>query len=300
MEFQKGNQKVWFHFPQGKSGIFHTYDNFQPSLKFPARKIHVFLPINYEDTTEKYKVAYMNDGNAIFWKGGAFNKTWDLLKVLDGLYSQNIIEKIIIVAIEPLDRESEYTHDKVLTRNSGNVDQYADFLVSSLKPFIDENYRTQSAAKDTSIIGSSHGGLAAFYIATRHPASFGIAICMSPSFWVGVDSYFSLFPFKFPYLSSLKSKPLLSDVRKVLENPLIRPKIYIDYGLVRSGGFHNYVIEKLATDRSIEAIQILIEYGYKINDDLFVCEDKNGIHEESSWHARMYDILPLFYKKIKN
>ena len=101
MEFQKGNQKAWFHFPQGSSGIFHTYDNFQPSSKFPARKIHVFLPINYEATTEKYKVAYMNDGNTIFWKGGAFNKTWDMLKVLDDLYSKNIIEKIIIVAIEP-------------------------------------------------------------------------------------------------------------------------------------------------------------------------------------------------------
>jgi enterochelin esterase-like enzyme len=38
------------------------------------------------------------------------------------------------------------------------------------------------------IIGSSHGGLAAFHMALSHPTIFGIAICMSPSFWAGIDS----------------------------------------------------------------------------------------------------------------
>jgi enterochelin esterase-like enzyme len=36
-------------------------------------------------------------------------------------------------------------------------------------------------------IGSSHGGLAAFHMALSHPAIYGIAICMSPSFWAGID-----------------------------------------------------------------------------------------------------------------
>ena len=297
MEFQKGNQKVWFHLAQDKIGIFHTFDNFQPSPKFPPRKIHIFLPIEYEQCNEKYKVVYMNDGNTIFWKGGAFNKTWNLLKVLSDLYGKNLIEKLIIVAIEPIDRESEYTHDKVFSRNSGNVDNYAYYLALILKPFIDQNYRTQLSGKDTSIIGSSHGGLAAFYIATRYPASFGIGICLSSSFWVGVDSSISIYPFKFPYVSSLKSSSLIAPVKNVLMDPSIRPKLYIDYGLVRTGGFHNYLIEDWATRRSKEAIKILLEYGYTINEDLFVCEDKFGSHEEDSWHCRMYNILPLFYKK---
>jgi len=37
-------------------------------------------------------------------------------------------------------------------------------------------------------LGSSHGGLAAFHMALSHPTIFGIAICMSPSFWAGIDS----------------------------------------------------------------------------------------------------------------
>ncbi len=38
--------------------------------------------------------------------------------------------------------------------------------------------------------GSSHGGLAAFYVAARAPQHcFGIAVCMSPSFWAGLGNY---------------------------------------------------------------------------------------------------------------
>jgi len=39
-----------------------------------------------------------------------------------------------------------------------------------------------------SFLGSSHGGLAAFHMALSHPKIFSIAICMSPSFWAGLDS----------------------------------------------------------------------------------------------------------------
>lgn len=39
----------------------------------------------------------------------------------------------------------------------------------------------------TAIIGSSHGGLAAFYIAASYPEKFGIVGAMSSSFGAGLD-----------------------------------------------------------------------------------------------------------------
>ena len=38
------------------------------------------------------------------------------------------------------------------------------------------------------ILGSSHGGLAAFYTATQYPEQFRCVAALSPSFWVGLDS----------------------------------------------------------------------------------------------------------------
>jgi len=85
----------------------------------------------------------------------------------------------------------------------GGVDDYNNYIVNYIKPFIDRNYRTLSDAKHTVIVGmiltfdlyvrtstfvgSSHGGLAAFHMALSHPTIFGMAICMSSSFWVGLD-----------------------------------------------------------------------------------------------------------------
>ena len=85
----------------------------------------------------------------------------------------------------------------------GGVDEYNNYIVNHVKAFIDRNYRTLSSAKytvivgmrliieedkiDVIIVGSSHGGLAAFHMALSHPRIFGIAICMSSSFWAGLD-----------------------------------------------------------------------------------------------------------------
>ncbi len=85
----------------------------------------------------------------------------------------------------------------------GGVHDYNNYIVNHLKPFIDRNYRTLSGVKHTVIVGmtltfdfrvrtstclgSSHGGLAAFHMALSHPTIFGIAICMSSSFWAGLD-----------------------------------------------------------------------------------------------------------------
>jgi predicted alpha/beta superfamily hydrolase len=70
----------------------------------------------------------------------------------------------------------------------GGLDEYANLMATRIKGFIDKNYRTAAEPENTTIIGSSHGGLASFYIANAYPEQFGRAVAMSPSFWVGLDS----------------------------------------------------------------------------------------------------------------
>ena len=59
-----------------------------------------------------------------------------------------------------------------------------NWLVGTLKPYIDENYRTLSDREHTYIAGSSMGGLMSLYAVTAYNHIFGKAACLSPSLWV--------------------------------------------------------------------------------------------------------------------
>jgi pimeloyl-ACP methyl ester carboxylesterase len=180
----------------------------------------------------------------------------------------------------------------------GGLDSYAAYLAFSLKGFIDANYRTQSEPEKTMILGSSHGGLAAFYTATQYPEHFRCVAALSPSFWVGIDSLveMSLFKFSGPFFGTLKSSALIYAAEKTLQDPDKRLKIYLDWGLVRDGGFHNAFIEERATARGREMRDLLIgEYGYRENENLFIVEDPLGEHDEESWSSRMENVLKIFF-----
>jgi len=57
---------------------------------------------------------------------------------------------------------------------------YANFIASDVMDWARQSYPD---VKDGVIFGLSLSGLAAAYIASRHPAVFRAAVCQSPSFW---------------------------------------------------------------------------------------------------------------------
>jgi len=219
--FQRGKERAWFHDEGDAYGVFHTYDAF--SACGAARKIHVLVPRGYEESAASYPVIYMNDGNTSFWRGGIGNRTWGVQKTLAELGTS--IDRPIVVAIEPRDRESEYTYAPwVPLRSCCGLPDYAREVATCLKPWIDGNYRTRSAAASTSIVGSSHGGLASYWIASRYPNAFGAAAAMSPSFWAGLGG------------SGVSGSSLVTPVTSTLRGSG-RPRFWIDWGLRRSNGF---------------------------------------------------------------
>lgn len=132
-------------------------------------------------------------------------------------------------------------------------------------------------------MGSSHGGLAAFYVAASRPEVFGGLIAMSSSFWVGLDDRV-----KGTVGGPLSTSALITQLGPKLHNA-IRPRVYIDWGLVRTGGDYNAITEALATTRGREMATLLqsAPYGYVVGRDLTTVEDPNGEHEENSWGRRI-------------
>ena len=294
-----GNQRVRIYDVGFSAGYFHAYDHFQTNgAAYPEREIQVFLPRNYESERNRYPVVYMHDGTTAFFKGGLANQTWDVANTLGNFYREHAAPKFIVVAIYPVDRNREYTHAAWSGSAWGGLSSYCSCIADWIKPFIDEHYRTLPERENTMILGSSHGGLAAFYIANQRPDKFGFCSALSPSFWVGVD-HGEGFPVVMPdHNASLKRSQLIAMCHETLADVKRRPIIYLDWGLVRTGGPHNEFIEERATARAREMVQILqTDYGYRIGQDLLVYEDPQGEHNEESWGKHVPRILQYFIRQ---
>jgi predicted alpha/beta superfamily hydrolase len=92
---------------------------------------------------------------------------------------------MIVVGIDNglANRINEYTYDADRERGGGHGAEYAGFLLTEVKPFVDQRYRTQLGRTHTFLGGSSLGALVSLEIARRHPDIFGGVIAMSPALW---------------------------------------------------------------------------------------------------------------------
>ncbi|WP_298153662.1 alpha/beta hydrolase-fold protein [Flavobacterium sp.] len=152
-----------------------------------TKKIWVYLPKSYaHNPDKKYQVMYMHDAQNLFDKKTAYAGEWEVDETLDRLNAN-----VIVIGIEHGNdkRIDELTPFKNEKYGGGNADAYLDFIVYTLKPYVDKNYRTKTKAKNTTIFGSSLGGLVSFYAVLKYPEVFGKAGVFSPSFWFTKDIY---------------------------------------------------------------------------------------------------------------
>ena len=292
--FTKGGQTAWFHDEGDTAGFFHTYDAMSLSGKeLWPHKVHVFLPRDYEETGQRYGVLYMNDGHTVFFPGGYYYRTWNLADKLAELYCKQTLAPILVVAVCPVDRNCEYTHARWNdAAGCCRLPEYADYLVNTLKPFIDGCYRTLPGRAMHA--GASHGGLAAFYTGLRYPGIFNLVAALSPSFWVGLDDADDFPLVKARPEQRLEKSALLSDLATGLADSR-RPALYLDWGLVRGGGPHNSHIEALAAQRGREMAELLASrHGYCSGKTLFAAEISDGDHTECSWRGRLDTALRLW------
>ncbi len=157
-----------------------TFEIEAPQLQV-SKKIWLYLPKNYATSTKRFPVIYMHDAQNLFDAKTSYIGEWNVDEKLDSLNAQ-----VIVVGIEHGNekRLEELTPFRNEKYGGGKADQYLDFIVNTLKPKIDKQYRTKTNAKHTTIIGSSLGGLLSFYAILKYPKTFGKAGVFSPSFWI--------------------------------------------------------------------------------------------------------------------
>jgi enterochelin esterase-like enzyme len=103
---------------------------------------------------------------------------WQLLpsvRMFDNLFHDGKLGPTIAV----------YTDSPARDRDLACSDDYLDFLVDELLPWVLEKYPADFTAARTVISGRSLGGLFAGYACLRRPDVFGNAMMQSPSLWWG-------------------------------------------------------------------------------------------------------------------
>ncbi len=211
MEVPKG--KVTDVVPQWKKHSDWYDSTFYPDIRILSkrfnlpqlrrrRRISVLLPWNYTESTQRYPVLYLQDGQNLFEDNAPFG-TWGVDKQLAFL-AQNGNGNFIVVAIDHggKDRISEYSPYDSQKWGEGLGREYASFLAETLKPYIDQQFRTLPGREHTGIGGSSMGGLISIYAGIMFPKVYSKFMIFSPSLWLTPRVYYE--PFQFSAFQSTK------------------------------------------------------------------------------------------------
>lgn len=284
----------WGQLPFTANGLVERLENF-PSDFVAARNIDIWTPEGY-DQTIKYPVIYMHDGQMLFDSTQTWNQQeWQVDEVFSALIKDQKIKPCIVVGIHnsqtrhadyfpqkafdilpPHIKEGYMPLDSVKRISSTfpegpQADNYLQFIVEELKPYIDSRFSTQSDPANTYILGSSMGGLISMYAMFEYPNIFGGAGCMSTHWIGGFHDNNNPVPAAFLHYMN-KNMPSAND-----------HKIYFDHGTI--GLDSMYSIHQLNINDALR------DAGYVDNKSLKTAVFQDHDHKEIYWAQRLDQVL---------
>jgi predicted alpha/beta superfamily hydrolase len=154
------------------------------------RKIRVYLPPNYSSSEKSFPVLYMHDGQNLFDDKTSYVGEWGVDEALNQIHNQNKLS-LIVVGVDngQAQRMNELSPWQNNKYGVAEGEQYMQFIVEQVKPYIDSHYRTLADQQNTAIMGSSMGGLISHYAILKYPNTFSKAGIFSPSFWYSEQVY---------------------------------------------------------------------------------------------------------------
>jgi predicted alpha/beta superfamily hydrolase len=144
-------------------------------------------------------------------------------------------------------------------------EQYMDFIVEVVKPYIDSNFRSKTDRLNTAIMGSSMGGLISHYGVHAYPDVFSKAGIFSPSYWYSQD-VFSFTQFKKAQLDT---------------------RLYVMYGDKEGDGMI------ADTDKMLRQLR---QQGHPRQNTLFKRVPK-GEHNEQLWRTEFTEAIQWLFQQ---
>ncbi|HWD89848.1 MAG TPA: alpha/beta hydrolase-fold protein [Mucilaginibacter sp.] len=159
-------------------------DNLHSNILGEDRKIWVYVPDGAKDTSKRFPVLYLLDGDA------HFSSVVGMIQELSGVNGNTICPDMIVVGIPNTDRTRDLTptHSLLMPdgskppflKSSGGGEKFTAFLEKELIPHIDSLY---PAAPYRMLTGHSFGGLTVMNVLVHHSGMFNAYIAIDPSMW---------------------------------------------------------------------------------------------------------------------
>jgi len=222
-------------------------------------RIRAYVPPGYdENTLSSYPVAYMQDGQNLFFPEDAFmGHDWKVDSTGDVLRAMGAAEDVIILGMYSGDRMTEYTKP--------GYELYARSLAEEVVPEVERRgVRAGRHRRYRSVWGSSLGGVVSFYTVWQHPDVFGAAVCMSSTF---------------------SHKDDLID--RVFSEPFRDVGFYLDSGWPGD----NYEV-------TVGMAMALISRGWEYGRNLLHLSFPMAEHSEMSWGTRLHLPMQFLYGAV--
>jgi alpha-glucosidase len=285
---------------------------FMPQLN-RNRRIWLYLPPDYQTTTKTYPVIYMHDGQNLFDNLTAFGgNEWRVDEALNNLH-QNGDYGAIVVGIDNggSHRINEYGPWVNPQYGGGQGSLYMDFIVETLKPYIDANFRTKPQAPFTAMIGSSLGALISTYGQVRFTQTFEKVGSFSPAYWFNLselNNYIqntssNLVNARYYFVAGQNESTTMVSNINLIRNALLTKGLTTSNTLTKidSYGQHNEIYwrgEFAAAYQWLFATTNLSNETLSLNEKVIVQLNKNLIYAKGIDTTKVFNLFDIGGKKI--
>lgn len=247
--------------------------------KNDERIVRIRLPKNYDNSHQSYPVLYMHDGQNLFEDQLSYGgQSWGIDEVLKELD----LDDLIVVGIDNSEerlfeyspwKSSPFVSKITYVETGGQGDLYADYIVNTVKPYIESKYRVKRGYPYTMIAGSSMGAYISAYIAATYPHLFSVIGIFSLASWFNEE----------PFLNYISSAKIPSDQR-----------YFISIGRNETSYEPEKDFNQIYLNNSRRFKALLEKKG--VMDIKYI--ETDDVHNELAWKKMFYEFIRWINKKV--
>ncbi|MGD0410740.1 MAG: alpha/beta hydrolase-fold protein [Verrucomicrobiota bacterium] len=231
-----------------------------------AKRMHVYLPPNYRNTTGAYPVLYLNHG------GGDDDSKWSSTDPRNGGNAQFILDNLIaagkarpMIIVMPDTRRIASSKPPLPGQDDACTQEYLRQII----PYVETHYRAKPGRENRALAGLSMGGFVVLNTGLPH-----------------LDTFSELYVYSSGYIADEDRKAMEDNCRTLLTDPNINDRFLVP--LYFAAGEID-----MALPNSLRTLAIFNQHGIR---SFWVLSD--GAHEWANWRRYLWQTAQIMFPEL--